>query len=599
MNRDNSVRRILLAIPETAGDVFIGTGVAASLKNKFPKAKLYFATKREYFAILDGVPAIDAVVEFDEGMYNYRNYEKWGMMDNPFDMVFCPTIITQKIPHWIHAGHGEFLGDCYAHMCNVPMGEMFIKPAKDVSKFGLPKEFITIHSQTRTEPKDYSMMQKVVDRIHKVVKVQVGGKSDKKLDGIDIDLRGKTTPQELAAVFFRSRMHLGLDSFPMHVASHVGCPCVILFGGTYAKKVINPNRKDLIYAIETEDRGPCITACHLLECEAKKGGFDKCIDNIPVDRVLAVVSEILGKDKIVPRQPITISAYLTIKDGIKYGFPFSECIKAVAKIADEVVVVDGGSTDGTFDDVKILCDALSATNIKAIALQHHWDMDSPTVMGDEKTYARQQCTGDWLIQIDADEIIVEPYPGAIRDIIAHYGDSFEVLDVPVINLYGDDDHIRLDPFPYKWRITKNNKNIIHGVHAKARQLDPETLRITMDKKVSDGCEYIYADSLEICRHRPVFPAKLVIVHEKLKNGVITPEQYISTLKEIAEKHPVVWHYSWRDLERKKMGGKFWEETTHGRKEQTHNTTKNIEERIAKGTEKVLEAKLNHPLRKET
>jgi len=591
------VKRILYCMPETNGDIFISTGVIDSLHKKFPNALIYFATQPQYFDILKEHPYITAVVEYHESMLNYRSFETWGPQKNPFDMVFCPFIVTQRIPHWIHGGHGEYLGDVYAHLCDVEYGEQWI----EIDEGKVPEgAYVTIHAQTLQDPKDYDHMQKVVDRIKNIQKVQIGGMENKKLENIDLDLRGQTTPQELAGVLKNAKLHIGLDSFPVHVASYVNVPSVILFGGTYAKQGINPKQNNIV-AIETKNRGLCTTSCHLIECEAKRAGFDKCINNIPLEEVLTAIERQLGSDYVDGLEPVKLSAYMIIKDGVKYGLPFEQSIRAAAKVCDEIIVVDGGSTDKTFDELKRLeieyqvgkhneiSKAKNQTTIidSQIKLyQHEWNMDNPTLFGDEKQYARSLCTGTHLIQLDADEILYEPTPGKILEIVI--GNRFvDVLDLPIINFYGDKQHIRLDPNCWKWRITRNDPNIIHGVHAAARILDPETFIITMDKKKSDGCEYLYNDTLDICEHRFAFPPQLAMLHEHAKRGE-RQKEYMQILQDLLKELPAVFHLSWLNLDRKQNNAEFWAQTWHGKKEATHNTPKDIEARIKNNKEVVID-----------
>ncbi len=604
---NDKVNRILFCLSETAGDVFIATGVVKGLHKKFPNAKIYFATKPQYYNILNGNPDITAVVPYDETMINYRNFETWGPQKNPFDIVYCPFIVTQRIPHWIHGGHGEYLGDVYAHLCDLPScDEQYIR-LDDVSDLNLPDKFITIHAQTRQDPKDYDYMQHIINNIYDIPIVQIGGRDDKKLDGITLDLRGRTTPQTLASVFSKAKLHIGLDSFPLHIALHVNCPVVAMFGGTYMKQGTRPDRKELLYGIETPNRGPCPTSCHLVECAAKKMGFDKCINNIPVDMVLDEIRKVIGYNNVKEPEPIIISSYIIIKDGIKYGFPFEQCIRAAELVSDEVIIVDGGSTDGTLEKLKEISTnsiipppegfigTIDAPKCKVKVFQHPWDMSNPTLMGDEKTYARQQCKGTWLIQLDADEIIQEPHPGAIRNLIKQWK-STDCLDLPCINFYGDVNTIRIEDNGWKWRISHNDPNIIHGVHAEARIFDPEMMCITMDKKISDGCEYIYADTGKFINHKPTFLIEYLWAQKAVKEGVITKEDYIKIVEKVIKENVCVFHYSWLDLNRKINNGSFWDATFHGKKNQTHNTTKDITERVSANKDMLVKVSFNHPLR---
>ncbi|MBU4277331.1 MAG: glycosyltransferase family 2 protein [Proteobacteria bacterium] len=66
-------------------------------------------------------------------------------------------------------------------------------------------------------------------------------------------------------------------------------------------------------------------------------------------------------------------------------------LKAVEGVADEIVAVDSGSTDRT---VEIL-------DLAGARVYHRaW-----TGYSDQRNYLAEQCTGDWILMLDADEVI--------------------------------------------------------------------------------------------------------------------------------------------------------------------------------------------------
>lgn len=69
---------------------------------------------------------------------------------------------------------------------------------------------------------------------HKVVLVGSGGKH---LDA-DLDRRGRTTIHEMGAIIQRTKLFIGLDSFPLHCAEAVGTPAIGLFGVTDPKYIL-------------------------------------------------------------------------------------------------------------------------------------------------------------------------------------------------------------------------------------------------------------------------------------------------------------------------------------------------------------------------
>ncbi|HRO42381.1 MAG TPA: glycosyltransferase family 2 protein [Flavipsychrobacter sp.] len=69
----------------------------------------------------------------------------------------------------------------------------------------------------------------------------------------------------------------------------------------------------------------------------------------------------------------------------------ARCIEAVRKVADEVVVIDSFSTDKTVD---------IATHLGAKVMQRKF-----LGYGDQKFFAQQQASHQWVLSIDADEVV--------------------------------------------------------------------------------------------------------------------------------------------------------------------------------------------------
>ena len=79
------------------------------------------------------------------------------------------------------------------------------------------------------------------------------------------------------------------------------------------------------------------------------------------------------------------------------------CLASITPYADEVVVYDTGSTDETRDIAR----AAGCTVVEG-----YWDADFARA----RNAAAEHCSGDWLIQMDADERLIE-FPDAVWDVL--------------------------------------------------------------------------------------------------------------------------------------------------------------------------------------
>lgn len=113
---------------------------------------------------------------------------------------------------------------------------------------------------------------------------EVSARAASAWQGRSLNLCGKTSPRESAAVLQAAALFLGHDSGPMHLAAAVGVPCVAIFAARNIPRVWFPygNRHRVIY-----HRTDC-AGCELETCMEQK---KKCILSITVDEVLHAVLE--------------------------------------------------------------------------------------------------------------------------------------------------------------------------------------------------------------------------------------------------------------------------------------------------------------------
>lgn len=122
--------------------------------------------------------------------------------------------------------------------------------------------------------------------------IQIGSPSDPLLPGVR-DLRGKTTPRQLAAILSVARLFVGLVGFPMHLARAVDCPAVIVYGGREA-----PWQSGYTANLNVQ-RAPACAPCWLVDrCDHDR----ICMRDIAATEVLDAVATMLAR----PRGPLPV-----------------------------------------------------------------------------------------------------------------------------------------------------------------------------------------------------------------------------------------------------------------------------------------------------
>ena len=102
--------------------------------------------------------------------------------------------------------------------------------------------------------------------------------------------------------------------------------------------------------------------------------------------------------------PVKISGFTFIRNGNVLGYPFVPSIRSLLPLCDEIIVNVPRSTDGTLESVKAIGDP------KIRIIESDWNENEKVgdpIMRRHTDLALEQCTGDWCVDIQGDEVLHE------------------------------------------------------------------------------------------------------------------------------------------------------------------------------------------------
>jgi glycosyltransferase involved in cell wall biosynthesis len=131
-----------------------------------------------------------------------------------------------------------------------------------------------------------------------------------------------------------------------------------------------------------------------------------------------------------------ISAFTFLRNARVLGYPFEESIRSALPLCDEFIVNVGDGEDDTLQRVK----AIGSPKIRI--LQCQWNERMTTkgyVYGQQKSIAHFNCTGDWALYLEGDEVLHEDdLPRIRRSMEQHLDDKrVEALAFDYIHFYGN------------------------------------------------------------------------------------------------------------------------------------------------------------------
>lgn len=280
-----------------------------------------------------------------------------------------------------------------------------------------------------------------------------------------------------------------------------------------------------------------------------------------------------------------ISGYTTTYNAVKQQYPFEQCIKSMLQFCDEVCVVDGGSTDGSWEKLIDMVMASKGVTLAELTeverastielsktgaissdkklhikqVKRDWTAKRhPVFDGMQKAEARSMCTKEFCWQMDADEVVHEDDAPRIGELCRALPRGVDILALPVIEYWGGPDKVRMDVQPWKWRLSRNLPNITHGIPTAFRKTDADGQPYALPG--TDGCDMIDKVTGEPIPFVNFYTAEV----EKVRQAAVAGDEklrreYEGWYNQVTTGLPCVFHYSWYDLPRKiKLYRDYWQ-----------------------------------------
>lgn len=119
-----------------------------------------------------------------------------------------------------------------------------------------------------------------------------------------------------------------------------------------------------------------------------------------------------------------LSVYLITKNEERR---LEKTLTQAAKVADEILVVDSGSTDDTLNIAK---------KFGAKTICRDW-----ISYCDQKNFAEQQCANDWVLMLDADEVLSDALVEEINQLKSE-APKFNAYQIKIANMFPQDEKPR-------------------------------------------------------------------------------------------------------------------------------------------------------------
>jgi glycosyltransferase involved in cell wall biosynthesis len=164
------------------------------------------------------------------------------------------------------------------------------------------------------------------------------------------------------------------------------------------------------------------------------------------------------------KKNVTVSVAIAVFNEEKN---LEECLSSVRRLADEIIIVDGGSSDKTVSIAKKFTSHIIRTN-------------NPPIFHINKQKALDACSGEWILQLDADERVTPELINEIQNVMKSGKPDTNGYFIPRKNFFWGHFMQKGGQYPdYVMRLVRNGKAHFpaKNVHEQI-EVDGKTARLT-------------------------------------------------------------------------------------------------------------------------
>ncbi|AYB44520.1 glycosyltransferase [Paenibacillus lautus] len=122
-------------------------------------------------------------------------------------------------------------------------------------------------------------------------------------------------------------------------------------------------------------------------------------------------------------------------------------IESASRYADEIIIADGGSTDGTIEEIERLQQryAIRLFHVRQSGLPYTEDWNESVV----RNFLIDQAQGDWIMNLDVDEMMDDRFAEVLPELLNRQ--DVDIYQFPFVNFWGDPWTIRMNsPGDERW-----------------------------------------------------------------------------------------------------------------------------------------------------